>query len=113
MEGMLETPDRRGIFFADDLDGRSRWNYTPVYFRLSRMIKELDLIVLERDVPEAGLTRGDIGTVVGIYADQQGFEVEFMTAEGKTIDVLTLEREDIRPFSGHEILHSREMEMAS
>jgi len=75
-------------------------------------IREHDLVVLQRDVPELKLTRGDIGTIVGIYADEQAFEVEFMTAEGKTIDVLTLEREDVRPFSGHEILHTREMEVA-
>jgi hypothetical protein len=75
-------------------------------------IKEHDLVVLQRDIPEVSLTRGDIGTIVGIYADQRAFEVEFMTAEGKTIDVLTLEREDIRPFSGNEILHTREMEAA-
>ena len=75
-------------------------------------VKEHDLVVLQHDIPEAKLTRGDIGTIVGIYADQLAFEVEFMTAEGKTIDVLTLELQDIRPFSGHEILHTREMETA-
>ena len=75
-------------------------------------IEEHDLVVLQRDVPEVKLTRGDIGTIVGIYADEQAFEVEFMTAEGKTIDVLTLERDDVRPFRGHEILHTREMETA-
>ncbi len=75
-------------------------------------IEELDLVVLQRDIPDLSLATGDIGTVVGIYADGKAFEVEFMTAEGKTIDVVTLEREEVRPFSGHEILHTREMEPA-
>ena len=75
-------------------------------------IEELDLVVLQRDIPDLDLAIGDIGTVVGIYADQKAFEVEFMTAEGKTIDVLTLELADVRPFTGHEILHTREMEVA-
>ena len=89
-----------------------RWNYTTTGFCLSYMrdsnshIKEHDLVVLQRDLPEARLPVGDIGTIVGIYADGKAFEVEFMTAEGKTIDVLTLEREVVRPFSGHEILHT-------
>ena len=58
--------------------------------------KEHELVVLQRDIPESSLTRGDIGVIVGIYADQEGFEVEFVTPEGRTIDVVTLEREDIR-----------------
>ncbi|MDP4199720.1 MAG: DUF4926 domain-containing protein [Bacteroidota bacterium] len=77
------------------------------------MIKEHDLVVLEHDIDDLGLARGDIGTVVGVYADGKAFEVEFMTAGGKTIDVLTLERADVRPFTGHEILHTREMEAVS
>ncbi len=79
---------------------------------MSDTIKEHDLVVLERDIEELGLARGDIGTAVGLYADGKAYEVEFITAEGKTIDVITLEREDVRPFSGHEILHAREMEVA-
>ena len=74
-------------------------------------IDELDLVVLQKDLPEIKLTRGDIGTVVAVYADAKAYEVEFMTAEGKTIDVVTLERDDVRLFSGHEILHTREMEL--
>jgi hypothetical protein len=76
-------------------------------------IQEHDLVVLQRDVPDLKLTRGDIGTVVGIYADGGAYEVEFMTAEGKTIDVLTLEQQDVRSFSGHEILHTRAMDVVS
>jgi hypothetical protein len=74
------------------------------------MIEEHDLVVLELDIEELGLIRGDIGTVVGIYSDQNGFEVEFQTNGGKTIGVLTLERKDIRPFSGNAILHVRELD---
>ncbi len=74
------------------------------------LIDEHDHISLTKDIPSLGLVSGDIGTVVAIYADGKAFEVEFMTAEGKTIDVITLERENVRALSGHEILHAREME---
>jgi hypothetical protein len=75
-------------------------------------IFERQRIAITKDIPALGLISGDIGTVVGIYADGKAFEVEFMSAKGKTIDVLTLEREDVHPFTGHEILHIREMEIA-
>ena len=42
-----------------------------------------------------------------------GFEVEFVTAEGTTVAVLTLEPTDIRPVGGREILHVRELVPAS
>jgi Domain of unknown function (DUF4926) len=75
-----------------------------------KTIEEHDLVVLERDVEELGLILGDIGTVVGIYSDQNGFEVEFKTNGGESIAVLKLDTKDIRPFSGNAILHVRELE---
>ena len=52
----------------DRFDGR---NFTKICDRLSRVIamrfKELDTVVLERDVPEHGLRRGDLGAVVQVY----------------------------------------------
>ena len=50
---------------------------------------ELDLVALERDMPEHGLRKGDVGTVVHRYADGRAFEVEMMTGDGTTIAVLT------------------------
>ncbi|MCQ3954764.1 MAG: DUF4926 domain-containing protein, partial [Chloroflexi bacterium] len=40
------------------------------------------------------------------------YEVEFVTGEGKTVAVLTLEQADIRPMQGMEILHVRELAAA-
>lgn len=74
------------------------------------MIKELDLVVLTHDFEEYSLKSGDVGTVVHTYEDKKGFEVEFVTAEGKTIAVLTLTTKDIRPFDDAEILHVRDTE---
>lgn len=72
------------------------------------MIREMDMVVLTRDLDAHGLKRGDIGAVVHKYS-KEGFEIEFVTAEGKTVAVLTLKEEDIRPLHGREILHVREM----
>ncbi len=71
------------------------------------MIRELDTVVLARELEAYGLKRGDVGAVVHRYADGEAFEVEFVTGEGKTIAVVTLSDADIRPMRREEILHVR------
>lgn len=73
------------------------------------MINELDTVVLTHDVDDLELKKGDVGTVVHCYTDGEAFEVEFVTAEGKTIGVLTLTGTDIRPMIKSEILHARDL----
>lgn len=72
------------------------------------MVRELDTIVLTRDVKEHGLEQGDVGAVVHCYPGGKAFEVEFVTGEGFTAAVLTLTSSDIRPMRKGEILHARE-----
>jgi len=55
----------------------------------------LTTVVLERDLPEHGLARGDVGAVVEIYEDG-AFEVEFVRASGRTQALVELAREDVR-----------------
>ncbi len=76
------------------------------------MIKELETVVLSRDLPEYSLNHGDIGAVVHCYADSKAYEVEFVTGEGQTIAVVTLDAKDIRPMHANEILHVRGMKAA-
>jgi hypothetical protein len=73
------------------------------------MIRELDLVVLTHDIVEHCLKQGDVGTVVHCYGDGEAFEVEFVTAEGTTVALLTLTLVDIRPIGSREILHVREV----
>lgn len=42
------------------------------------MINELESVVLKADLPEHGLKKGDLGTVV-LVQGTAGYEVEFMT----------------------------------
>ena len=74
------------------------------------MIKELDTVVLTHDIAKYGLVEGDIGVVVHCYSDGNAYEVEFVTAEGRTIAVLTLNLDDVRLMSSREILHVREVD---
>jgi regulator of protease activity HflC (stomatin/prohibitin superfamily) len=70
--------------------------------------EELDTVVLTRDITEHGLKQGDIGAVVHVYQDSAAFEVEFVTGKGRTVAVLTLQPEEIRPIHNQEILHVRQ-----
>lgn len=70
-------------------------------------IREFDSAVLTRDLPEHGLKAGDVGTVVHCYESGQGFEVEFVSADGRTVAALTLTAAEVRPLEGREILHAR------
>jgi hypothetical protein len=56
----------------------------------------LDTVVLDRDLPDHGLRKGDLGAVVELY-EPDGLEVEFVTASGRTAAVLTLTAQDVRP----------------
>jgi hypothetical protein len=73
------------------------------------MMKELDQVLLAADVPAESLVVGDVGAVVLIYRDGQAYEVEFMTLEGKTVAVVTLEASQVRPVGQREIVHAREL----
>ncbi len=76
------------------------------------MIKELDTVVLSRDLSEHNLKQGDIGAVVHSYQDGKAFEVEFITGQGDTIAVVTLNSEDVRLMQAKEILHVRNLQAA-
>lgn len=51
--------------------------------------QELHTVVLDRDLPEHGLRRGDLGIIVQTYEDD-ALEVEFVSASGKTETLGTL-----------------------
>ncbi|CCQ72090.1 DUF4926 domain-containing protein [Magnetospira sp. QH-2] len=73
------------------------------------MIKEYDPVVLQSDLPNAGLEAGDIGTVVMIHGNGSGYEVEFATLSGITVAVETVAAANIRPVGTKEIAHVRKV----
>ena len=66
----------------------------------------LETIVLVRDLPEHGLRKGDLGAIVEIY-EPDGFEVEFVTASGRTAALLTLSARDVRPVAAEDLVSVR------
>ncbi len=77
------------------------------------MIRELDSVVLTEDLPDYGLKRGDIGTVVLTHRGGEGYEVEFMTLDGETVAVVSLLSSQVRPIGDREIAHARHVESVS
>jgi len=71
------------------------------------MIKELDPVVLTKDLPEEGLEAGDVGCVVMVHGSGEGFEVEFVTISGETVSVVTLASDAVRTVRPKEIAHVR------
>jgi hypothetical protein len=70
------------------------------------MFKELETVVLAKDVPLHGLKEGDIGTIVHLHP-KGGYEVEFVTLRGDTVAVVSLAASDIRTIADREIPHAR------
>lgn len=77
------------------------------------MIRELDRVVLTIDLPAHGLKPGDIGTVVLVHRGSTGFEVEFMTLDGETLAVVSLDAAQLRPIGHREIAHVRPLELTA
>ena len=74
--------------------------------------KLLDTIVLNRDLPEHGLRRGDLGAIVHVHAPE-AFEVEFVAASGRTQALVTLRAADVRPVGDRDLLAVRELRQAA
>jgi hypothetical protein len=73
------------------------------------VIQELERVVLTTDLPEYGLKRGDVGTVILVHQSNRGYEVEFVTLDGETVAVISLYATQLRPIGRREIAQARVM----
>lgn len=74
-------------------------------------VKVLDTIVLEKNLPDYALKKGDAGAVVEVY-EPDGLEVEFVAGSGKTQALVTLKLTDVRMVADSEILSVRPLDAA-
>ena len=68
--------------------------------------KVFDTVVLRMDLPEYGLRKGDLGAVVEVY-EPDGLEVEFVTASGKTVALITLKTSDVHAVDDNDLVSVR------
>ena len=73
------------------------------------MLAEHDRVVLTADVSDAHLKAGDVGTIVHVHRRDAAFEVEFHTLDGNTAAVATVPSSQVRPATGADITHAREI----
>ena len=72
------------------------------------MLKEHSQVVLKKPLPSLGLEPGDVDVVVNIYEQGLAYEVEFLTTDGHTIGLETVDADDLRPAIGNAVVHERE-----
>jgi hypothetical protein len=73
------------------------------------MITEHATVVLTENIPASGLEAGDVGVVVHVHRDGEAYEVEFMSLDGGTIAIQTLEARQVREARSRDIPHVREL----
>jgi hypothetical protein len=74
--------------------------------------KELETVVLDRDLPEHRLRRGDLGAIVHVY-EPDGLEVEFVSASGKTEALVTLKSTDVRAVADGDLVSVRRLDRSA
>ena len=72
---------------------------------MNKTIQLLDVVALTQDLPQRGLSRGQVGTVVD-YLDPEVFEVEFCDNNGRTYASLALHADQLM------VLHYRPLQLA-
>ncbi|HVU10461.1 MAG TPA: DUF4926 domain-containing protein [Phototrophicaceae bacterium] len=74
------------------------------------MIKEHERVALTADLPQYRLKAGDIGVVVMIHGAHEGYELELFSADGQTLDVVTVDAAQVRPLTHRDMMHARTLE---
>jgi len=67
-------------------------------------------IALAYDLPEKGLQKGDVATIVEhhpVARGEDGYSLELFNALGETIAVITVPESALQPLSTDEIFHVR------
>lgn len=71
-------------------------------------------VALKEDLPEHGLRRGDVATIVEAHprtADHEpGYSLEIFNAIGETIAVVTVRESQIEALAPDEVLHVRRLD---
>ena len=73
------------------------------------MIEEHAYVLLNEDLPEDGLHKGDVGVVVHIHEDDEAYEVEFLTMGGSTVAVHALQAAQVQAVDARMIPLVRDM----
>lgn len=73
------------------------------------MFELLQTVVLKQEIADLELRSGDLGTIVEIYGDD-GIEVEFVSASGRTQALVSLLQDDVRAVDDSDLMAVRPLE---
>lgn len=73
--------------------------------------KLLETVVLTKDLKEYGLKKGDLGAIVEIYGSHD-YEVEFVTADGHTQALVSLNERYLRSLKSKDMVSVRSLQEA-
>ncbi|MFZ4815027.1 MAG: DUF4926 domain-containing protein [Phototrophicaceae bacterium] len=76
------------------------------------MFNELERVALIDDLPEYDLKVGDLGMIVHVYGNHQGYEVEFVTLTGELVALASVYPRQIRSLEAGEIASARRVKTA-
>ncbi len=71
------------------------------------MIEELDVVALTRDIDGTYLNKGDLGTVVLVYGENEAYMVEFVVQTGFTAVLRDFKANEVRPLGKDELKQER------
>ena len=74
--------------------------------------KLLETVVLNCDLPDRGLRKGDLGAIVHVY-EPDGLEIEFVSAAGKTEALVTVKENDVRAVSDNDLITVRQLDRSA
>ncbi len=77
--------------------------------------KLFEEVVLTKDIPEKGLKKGDVATIVEYHPvpdGEDGYSLELFNALGDTIAVITVAQSAIEPLTENEIFSVRSIAAA-
>ncbi len=69
-------------------------------------IKLFDRVTLTENIGEFEV--GDVGVVLDIHGQHEGYEVEMLNAQSETLDVITVFANQVRPVEATDVLHLRQ-----
>ncbi len=69
-------------------------------------IKLFDRVTLTENIGEFEV--GDVGVVLDIHGQHEGYEIEMLNAQSETLDVITVFAHQVRPVEATDVLHLRQ-----
>ena len=69
-------------------------------------IKLFDRVTLTENIGEFEV--GDVGVVLDIHGQHEGYEVEMLNAQSETLDVITVFVNQVRAVEATDVLHLRQ-----